>query len=232
MALLLIGLFSLRAARRQGNDASDLSNLRQTLTDSHLWSSDHQGTMVNVGLPDDPDAAWFYGPNAGSASLGMYRSQAWMWPRILAQWSGEPSDAWHTTRGPSDLGGALDLDSSFFQDRANWSEAPSRFTYSETMLTDSRAWKPRAAAMTAVEFASHYKSVRFDEIASPAQKGVLVNRDRTGSPIRWHVGFADGHASLLDPDSMRPAPPHPTSGSHQPGKPVLHTENGLLGVDY
>lgn len=230
--LLALLLPNIRGVRRQSEDAVNLSNMRQTMTDFAAWSNDNKGAMVNAGLPELGQSAWFYGQVPPSNARFLYRSQMYVWPRILYRWSGENSEAWHAATGPSTLNGDLDLNRlPAFADTSQWHDLPSRFVYSETILTNSAIWQHRPKAMSSEEFASHYKVVRFDEIIAPAAKGVLILREDTADPPSWPTSFADGHAESRISTNFRQPVPHPTSNSRAPGKPVLHTEGGSSGSD-
>lgn len=230
--LLALLLPSIRGVRKQSEDAVNLSNLRQTMADFAAWSNDHKGAMVNAGLPEIGQSEWFYGPGQSTfMARSMYRSQINFWPRVLHHWSGENSEAWHATNGPSTLNGDLDPNLPAFGDMSRWHDLPSRFMYSETMLTNSVVWQQWAQSMSPDEFALSYKHVRFDEIFTPSTKGVLILREDRLEPIFWPTAFADGHAESRRSIDYRDPVSHPTSGSRTPGKPVLHTAQGSAGSD-
>lgn len=231
--LLALLLPNIRGVRKQSEDAVNLSNLRQTMTDFAAWSNDHDGVMVNAGLPDDHAAHWFYGAASGAPlARSLYRSQMQVWPRILYRWSGENSEAWHAPNGPSTLNGDLDLKSlPAFGDRSQWHDLPSRYIYSETMLTSSAVWQQWDQAQSTDEFALAYKQIRFDEIIAPANKGVLILREDQIEPIVWPTAFADGHVESRRSADFRDPVSHPTSRTRAPGKPVLHTLQGSAGFD-
>ena len=230
--LLAILLSSVRGIRKRSESALDLSNLRQTMTDFAAWSNDHKGAMVNAGLPEDHDSHWFYGPMSGSPSArALYRSQMFVWPRVLYHWSGESSPAWHSVLGPSTLDGQMDSTGSAWQDPTAWHSLPSRFRYSETMLTSAAVWRPWERSLSGEEYALSYRVVRFDEIMHTATKGVLVCMPEDAEQNEWLASFADGHAEQRDRQDFKKAIPHPTSNSRKPGKPILHTLEGSSGRD-
>lgn len=213
------------------HDARNLANLRLTMVDFQAWSGAHQDTMPNAGLPDDPEAAWFY-PQGISAQgrLAVYPSQQTHWSKTLLHWRDVPAPYWHSTYGYNFPRSA---DPSRFTDEQAIRLMPSFYVYSMTLLTAPEAWQwPQRKVASYEEYATLYRVVRASDIAHPSAKGVLLHRKRMDEPLRWHVAFADGSAALKDPAEGLPAACHPTAKHELRGTPVLHTLDGYLGRDF
>lgn len=232
IVLVAIGLVSVRAVMDRRNDVVDLSNLGATLVDFHAWSADHNGQMLNVGLPGDPGAAWFYGEDATlHAQAHYYWSQSVTWPRILAEWMGAGRPHWHSSLGINTLGS--EIDPSSIADPDTRYRMPSHYEYSGTLRTVADAWRvPGMGLATIEDTIPILRAVGLESVTAPSAKGCLAHSVRPGEPAQWQIGFVDGSARQHLYESLRPGAVSPrASDVNARGRPVMATLNGHNGRD-
>lgn len=222
--LTAILIVSLRGVRSQASDVQNLSNLRATLVDFVAWGTSHDGQLLNVGLPTEAGADWYYGQGSSlEERQWLYLGQTLAWPLVMERWLGGSQEHWHAVAGP------------YPSDSADDGEAAhaSRFVYGDCLLTAPEVWTYPGESWQIGSLAPHFRLNRFDGVAHPSRKGLLVHWHTLGTPRRWQFGMADGAAHLRPPDEARPAAtPLGASDPTERGAPVLHTENGVRGADF
>lgn len=235
IVLVAIGLVSVRAVMDKRNDVVDISNLGATMKDFHAWSADHNGQMLNVGLPGDPGARWYYGgsiaPDTHSwlSVIAHYKGQVGNWPRILARWTGASHAHWHASAGIDTLDGQIDPDR---VDHAYLAGYPSRFVYSFTFLTSSECWQDPSIAIDNDTFGrEHLTRVYAEQVSHPASKGVLKYSTYPGPSNGHPVAFADGSAEVALKQSALPTAMDPVYPDIRWGT-VHGTLHGHKGRDY
>ncbi|MGP1308977.1 MAG: type II secretion system protein [Phycisphaerales bacterium] len=229
LAILLSVLIPMiRSVRIRQHDLVDVMNAGMTLKDFRVWSQDRDGVMPNAGHYDDPIVPEYY--EQGSNPVGHYIIQVQDWVDLLCFSGFEPSKHWHTTRGPDDAGGQIDLAAS---DDPQWLYSnPSRFLLSSTLRFAPDIWTPgRTTRISWEELQSYFRNVRWESVRFPSSKGMLVNRSRKYGSDRWHVGFVDGSARMIRSAEAMPGVPYPWGGGGDPGPAILATEYGYLGRD-
>lgn len=225
--LVSVTIVALRTAVGAGREAKDMGSLRLTMIDFLSWSNDHDGKMLNAGLPDDPQAQWYYG---AAAAAGVYPGQTVGWPVVLEHWTRKPQPHWQSSYGPDNLNGEIDPEK--WRDDPGYWLYPSRFVYSETMLTNEWPWTyPGRGLQTVEEMAGHYMVLRVSDIASPSSKGVLLHRPPVAL-ARSQFALADGSVRNEPADSLRPPAARPFGNPDERGLPVLHTMFGHKGSDF
>lgn len=223
-ALTAILIVSLRGVRSQASGVQNLSNLRATLVDFTAWGMSHDNRLPNVGLPTDAGSDWYYGHDSGEEERQwLYLGQSLAWPLLMERWLGGAREHWHAVAGPYPTDAAGD----------DGADHASRFVYGDCLLTSPDVWTYPGQNWQIGSLASHFRLNRFDGVAHPSRKGLLVHWHTPGTPRRWQFGMADGSAHLRSPDEARPAAtPLGASNSDERGVPVLHTENGVRGADF
>ncbi len=230
---VLIGIMIpiLRSIAIRKDDVQDVANAGAILKEFRHWSSDRDDIIPNAGFLDAPLVPGFY-PSGISQSqyVGLYRSPAWNWVRLLRLSGYAPSPHWHTTLGPDDMNGQIDLTASGSPDRLY--SNPSRFIMTYTTLFDASIWSPdRTEPIASETLSGSFKRVRWGMAAYPSSKGLIVNRSRRNDPSFWHVGFVDGSARMLVEADFVPGVIIPWSDSGSQGSPILATRDGYLGRD-
>lgn len=228
VVLTSIVLASLRGVLGSSKMLLDLQNLSRSMQDLASWSAEHDGQMLNAGLPGDPSAEWFYGEPQLAAST--YLSHVDTWPQILSKWSGQRSPHWQSTVGPNTLNGQINL--ARYEGASEYYILPTQYLYSATMITSADLWKyPGYGFESYDQIQPFYKLVSADQIRAPSAKGVLVHWARPTSPRVWDIAFADGsvrharRAELREPGAWVFGDPMTRYA------PVLSTIEGYMGVD-
>ncbi len=221
-------LVSLRGAIGSAQTLRDVQNLSRCIQDFSSWSAEHDGTMLNAGLPGDPAGLWFYGePHMVPSS---YPSHVSNWPLILSHWSGQHSPHWQSTQGPDTLNGQIDL--SRYENAPEYHILPTKYLYSLTMVTSPDLWKfPGHGFSDYDEAAPFYELVHSERVRSPSGKGVLVHWARPAQPREWDIAFADGSVRTRHRDELREPGAFWFGDPTIRYAPVLGTLDGYLGSD-
>ncbi len=227
--LLGLAIPVIRAVRISGNDARDLSNLRQTMIDFAAYAAEHDGVFPTHGVPDEERPRPPYEAGMPLRFMGgIYEAIGQDWPSALTRWSGESMAHWH---------GSYEEPPVNQEERRAAGVDPygpdSDYRYSRTFITQPGAWTFPALATTYETYVREYfNEVRQADVANPAAKGVLRHDERPGATKLHHVAFADGSASVKDLADGLPAAAPPLSNRGERGTPVMSTLDGFLGRDF
>jgi type II secretory pathway pseudopilin PulG len=237
--LLAITIPVLRSALARSQTTKNMSNMRATMQDFFVWSAQHQGRMLNAGLPQDEGTEWFYGGDDLTEyeyRIYVYTSQSETWPTVLKHAFGSSSPHWQSTyqNALEYLGdGATQAELSSVSDDWLWS-LPSQFEYSRTFLTRSDAWKfPGLGLASQSEYAEFFLVVQVADIAFPSDKGVLLHDIPEDVESKRLIAFGDGSVGVMNMNEAVPAGVHPMDSMlDRRGTPVRSTENGFAGRDW
>jgi type II secretory pathway pseudopilin PulG len=233
VVLLSIMIPTLRYFRVKEDDLKNLNNLRATMQDFFAWSAQHDDRWPNPGRPDEPLLPGFYPPvGTPTAFTGVYISQVSGWPRLMAASGFTPGPHWHSTGGPDDLSGQIDLDA--IADRpAVLYQMHSRFLYTNAVRFVPEIFtSDRTEPIARSDLQRHMKMVRVGDMAFPSGKGALVHQARRFGNDLWHVAACDGSAALRPADAALPAAIVPWVNPLRPGNPVVTTLDGHRGRDF
>lgn len=230
--LLLITVPVIRHFKVKQDDLVNIRNMGATMQDFFAWANDHDGVVVNAGLPDTAAHNWFYTDlGAGIEPEMHYLNHSALWPRVLLESGLTPSPHWHATIGP-DTPERLDDILAIGGPEIAYGWMASHYRYPDPMLTRPDIWlasptHPRSF----IEYSQHYMRVKHLNIRTPAAKGVLVyTRGLRANHLA--VAFADGHAAVHEESTAAPTGVHPQSAAGRPGRPVFATLDGHLGRDF
>lgn len=202
----------LRQARAHANDAVEIADLRHAIGLMTMWSGDHGGRLLNVGMPRDPELGTVYFENRkGELMSTNYLGQEGSWARILEAWSGEPYP--------------------FRPNGAMW--------YTATLLTNPELWPIDPAPSTKLPAIPYWRILNMSDVAFPSAKGKLYRyilppgSDPHDPPFDRHgIGFVDGSAGIFADNTIAPL-----SGGLRFGirtnsvLPVFDTLHGANGFD-
>ena len=231
--LLLITVPVIRHFKVKQDDLVNIRNMGATMQDFFAWAADRQSIAPTPGRPDQALVPSFYGPHLQSvpAATNIYLALPVSWPRLMKESGFNPSQHWHSTSGPDDVSGQIDL--SRVTDPHRLYQYHSRYlmTYA-TLFTDDLWQEHRTSPIPKYEALEYAKAVGFGSIRFPARKGILAHTERRHGDTEWHVGFADGHAKMRSVRDAMPGSPTPWSATLRIGKPVVQTIDGYSGFDF
>lgn len=223
-------LVALRQVKQTSENLDDVASLRATASDFASWAADHDGHMLNPGLPDEPSAAWWYPPGmAPSAAASRYRAIRNQWPLAMHRWSGKVQPHWFGPDGPQGPEGPTEP--ALIQDPVMGPALLTNLHYSLTMVTAPTLWVYPGRGMTGSQTLPELERVSVAKIEFPAAKGTLINASKLPSGAA-PTAFADGHVARVAAGQFRLAAADPTSLPTFRGDPVLATMAGYRGVDH
>lgn len=235
--LLSIMIPILRNALAKSQSAKNLANMSLTARDFFMWSNQHNGRMVNAGLPGEGSPGFYGNSNMSIGSqTGSYLAISQAWPRLLKYDFGDASPHWQSTYSDPTMGGEDDVES-IRRSNPDWVwTIPSLFTYSSAMFMKSTAFPYPGLGLTSYEeIVEYYGYVSDSDIANPSGKGLLLHLTPAAAntgPTR-QIAFSDGSVSERIWADARPSGVHPFSAdTTRRSGAVLYTENGFLGSDY
>lgn len=229
--LLLITVPVIRHFKVKQDDLINIRNLGATMQDFFAWANDHDGVVVNAGLPDTAAHNWFYTElGAGIEPEMHYLNHDAQWPRVLLEDGFTPGPHWHASIGPETNERLEDLLTHGPAIAYGWIETWYRFP--SPMRTRPEIWiEDRPQGMSFHQLSAYYKRVRFSEVRHPSAKGILVYRRLFGE-ARSAVAFADGHAAIKHESEAQPTAMPPRAAAPRLGSPVFATLHGYEGRDF
>lgn len=215
--LIALVLSGLRSAKLSAKRSSVLSEIRQHAIVFSQYSSDFQDLAPNftqpTGITRIECCGWV-------VQYLKYFEAHYSWNIALA--NRYPSNSFQ-----DDIFFATDGQ---MREKRLWTD----YWYSSSFLTSPAFWRE-----TTREGASQFKAQRLSDTSYPSLKGLLVGYDglyQRAAPSAAFVGFVDTSAQRIylrnmTPPYTRGAGAFWNSHALQSGWPVMHTVDGIRGVD-